>query len=237
MRKLIALVAITAALVACSKPADTVIPADMSKWETELAPAIKKLSEEERKELMGFIMRKQMGKAFGGEPMMPGTTIGQAIADQKAWVAAKEAKAAEAAALKAKLEAERQAAAEQLDRVVTVTLLSKEQLPHDFQARRISDTQVFRIGVENKSDKTMVGVAGELKFIDVFDKEIGGVTFRISEKIAPGKSFVWNGSRDYNQFNDSQKAVWNLEEGKYKTRFIPEAVVFEDGTKLGAIRG
>lgn len=58
------------------------------------------------------------------------------------------------------------------------------------------------------------------------------MTFRISQKIAPSGSYVWKGGRDYNQFVAEQRAVWNLEEGKYKTRFVPSALVFADGTKL-----
>jgi hypothetical protein len=54
----------------------------------------------------------------------------------------------------------------------------------------------------------------------------------MSERIPPGEAAQWIGTRDYNQFVAEHKAVWNLEEGQYTTRFIPEAVVFEDGTKL-----
>ena len=78
----------------------------------------------------------------------------------------------------------------------------------------------------------VVGVAGEIKFIDVFDKEVGAVTFRISENIAPNQSAIWVGGRDYNQFSDTHRAVWNLTEGKYTTKFVPNMVVYADGTKL-----
>ncbi len=42
----------------------------------------------------------------------------------------------------------------------------------------------------------------------------------------------WLGSREYDKHIDEHRAIWNLEEGKYTTRFIPESVVFADGSKL-----
>ena len=58
------------------------------------------------------------------------------------------------------------------------------------------------------------------------------MSFGISETIKPNGTHKWTGARDYNQFIDEHQAVWNLTEEKYKTRFIPEAVIFADGTSL-----
>jgi hypothetical protein len=54
----------------------------------------------------------------------------------------------------------------------------------------------------------------------------------MAEKIKPGGEVTWEGGRDYNQFISEHKAVWNLEEGKYKTKFVPSAIVFSDGSQL-----
>ncbi len=220
------------ALVACSKPTDAVIPSDMATWDTQLAPSIKKLDDEQKRLATAYLMRSKVGEAFGGKGMPIGTTLGTAIEEQRKFEADQLAKAAEAAALKAKLNEERQAAMAQLNKAVTVTLLSKKELPKNFDAGRYSEYQEFRVGVQNNSDKPLRGVSGTLKFIDVFDKEVGAVNFRASENIDPGKTYVWTGGRDYNQFLDTHRAIWNLEEGKYTTRFEPEMVVFQDGTKL-----
>ena len=116
---------------------------------------------------------------------------------------------------------------------VTVTLVAKEELPSNYRIGRYSEYQQFRIGAQNKTSKVVVGVSGEIKFIDVFDKEVGAVSFGMSERIEPGSTSIWTGGRDYNQFLDEHRAVWNLEQGKYTTRFVPEMVVFEDGSRLG----
>jgi len=232
MKRIAVVLIATVVLCGCSKPTDNVIPTDISTWDKELAPALKKLPDADREKVATYLMRAKMGEVFGGKGIPPGTTIGQALEAQKKWDAEQEAKRAEEEALRKKLEQEREAVLKQLNNAVTATLIAKRELPKNYDAGRYSEYQEFRIGVQNNSDKAVVGVAGEIKFIDVFDKEVGAVNFRISENIEPGKSVTWTGGRDYNQFLDMHRAVWNLEEGKYTTKFEPSMVVFKDGTKL-----
>lgn len=232
MKRVAAILVAAIVLNGCSKPTDAVIPTDMSKWDKELAPELKKLPDADREHVAAYLMRAKMGEVFGAKGIPPGTTVGQALEAQKKWIAEQAEKRAQEEALKRKLEQERASAIKQLNDAVTVTLLAKRELPKNYDAGRYSEYQEFRIGVQNNTTKTVVGVAGEIKFIDVFDKEVGAVSFRISENIEPGKSFTWSGGRDYNQFLDTHRAVWNLEEGKYTTTFDPEMVVFKDGTKL-----
>lgn len=231
-------------LTACTKPQDTLIPSDVSTWDKDLAPAIQKLPEEERKLIAAYLVRAKLGEALGGTGGVPiGTTVGEGIAKQRTWQAEQERKAAEekaaqakqeaeARALREKLEADQASAIEALNRAAVVTLVGKSELGKDFRAGRYSDYQQFRIGVKNSSEKPITGVSGELKFVDLFDKEVGAVVFRISETIKPGGDYVWTGGRDYNEFIDTHRAVWNLEAGKYTTRYIPDTVLFADGTKL-----
>lgn len=221
-------------LAGCSKPADHVIPSDMAAWDKDLAPVLQKLSEEDRKLMAAYLVRVKMGEVFGGAGVPVGTTIGAALADQKKWAEELARKQAEEKALKEKLEQERQAAVKAINDAVTVTLLKKGELPKNYDVGRYSEQQSFDVGIKNNSDKAIAGVSGELEFVDLFDKVVGSVSFRISETIAPGGDYRWKGVRDYNQFVAEHRAVWNLEEGKYKTRFVPEAVVFKDGSSLKA---
>jgi len=229
---LLASLAISFALTGCSKPTEAIIPSDVAKWDTELAPKLKQLSDADRGKVAAYLMRNKFGEAFGGKGIAPGTTIGDAIKEQTKFEADQAEAAVREAALKKKLEAEQAAVRAQLEKAVTVTLLAKREVPRNFELGRISDYQEFKIGVQNSSAKPIAGVSGEIKFIDVFDKEVGAVNFRITETIEPGKTVVWTGGRDYNQFIDTHRAVWNLEEGKYKTRFVPATIVYADGTKL-----
>lgn len=235
MKKISLALILAALLCGCSKPTDTVIPSDMAAWDKELAAAIKKLPEEDKKKIAAYLMRAKMGEVFGGKGIPPGTTIGAALEEQRKWGAEQEAKKAAEEVLKKKLEQERAEAIKKLNSAVTVTLISKQELPKNYDLGRYSEYQQFRIGVQNNTEKPMAGVSGEIKFIDVFDKEVGAVSFRISENIEPAKSATWVGGRDYNQFIEAHRAVWNLEQGKYTTKFIPEMIVFKDGAKLSVL--
>jgi hypothetical protein len=194
---------------------------------------------------VGYVTRVKIGEAFsGGKVAIPfGMTVGQAIEEQKKWAADAEKrlaaekqeaqrKEAESAALKTKLDAERAAAVKKINDAVTVTLLKKEELPKDYHAGRYSEYQQLTIGVQNNSAKPVVGVAGAMEFIDVFDKVVSTVPFKVSETIKPGGTYRWVGGRDHNQFLDAHRTLWNLEEGKYKTRFVPSAVIYADGEKI-----
>jgi hypothetical protein len=230
----IAAAVMSIALVACSAPTNTVIPTDMAQWDTQLAPKLQKLSEEDRGLAVGYLMRAKVGEAFGGNGVPVGFTIGDAIKQQRSWAADQKKQEADAQALKQKLEAERTAAVAAMNKAVIVTLVEKSEQPSDYRVRRYSDTQRLKIGVKNTSEKELVGVSGELQFIDVFDKQVGPVQFSISQHIASGGEYLWHGERDYNQFIPEHRAIWNLQNGQYKSRFVPESLVYADGTKLTA---
>lgn len=221
-------------MAGCSKPTDTLIPTDVATWDKDLAPSIKKLSDADRKKIGYYLARAQVGQLAGQKGVPLGTTVGDALAEQTKWEAAQAAEEVKEQALKKKMEAERAASIEKINKAVTVTLLGKRELYSDFSAGRTSDYQEFRVGVMNSGDKAVDGVSGELVFIDIFGKELGKAGFRISEKIEPGKTYTWVGGRDYNKYIDTHRAIWNLEEGKYKTRFVPDTILFSDGSKLSA---
>lgn len=225
-----------ALLSGCSKPTETVIPADPQKWDTQLAPAIKKLPEEDRKAVTAYLMRVKLGEAFGKEGLPIGTTVGDAIRMQNEWQTAEEKRAAEAAELKQRIQKEQIASREAIDKAVTVSFISKREVPRNIHSGRYSDTQEFTIAILNKSDRAIVGVSGQFFFIDVFGKDVGSMSFGVSETIKPGATYQWTGVRDYNQFIDSHRALWDLQEGKFTTRFVPESVVYADGTKVEAAR-
>lgn len=245
LRTILTCLALAVLLTACSKPTDTVIPSDMATWDKDLAPVVQKLKEDDRALLVAYVARMKLAEVLSNDgPAIPfGYTVGQAIEDQRKWAveeakrvaeekAERERKAAEERALQAKMEAQRAEAKKAISSAVTVTLLSKQELPRDYDANRFNPQQLFILGAENRGDKEIAGVSGEIEFVDVFDKVVGSVTFDMSERIRPGATYRWRGVRDFNRFNDEHRAVWNLSEGQYTTRFTPKMVVFTDGTRL-----
>lgn len=218
---------ISASLVACGDSKSTLIPSDMSKWDTELAETAKKLPEEEKRLFAGYMIRAKMGEALGGKGIPPGTTIGDAIAEQKKFVEAQEKQAAESAALKAKIEKQRQEARQQINGAITVAVTRLKLLEVAY-----SKQQVIQLGFQNNGTRDIAGVKGAMKFIDMFDKEVGEITFSYTDGVKAGGTGSWVGSRRYNEFIPEHRAIAGLQEGQYKAVFEPEMVVFSDGTKL-----
>jgi hypothetical protein len=230
-------VILTLALVACTSPINTVIPTNRNDWDTKLAPAVQKLSEEDEKLFTAYMLRHLLDPITAGILkedsdlflITPGTTIGQAIAEQKIWVAQQVMKNT---VLKKEQEAKNEALRKQMDQMITVTLLSKSFKPKDIYAVRILDQQYFSVSFKNISDKSIAGISGDLVITDLFGKDVLALTIDVIETIEPGKSYIWKGGYHYNEFDANQRAVRDLSEDKYKTRFEPKIIVFTDGTSI-----
>lgn len=214
-------------LVGCSGPKDKIVPADMGTWDTELKSSVDKLTDEDKKLFLGFVVRAKLGEVFGGNGIEEGLTIGKAIDKQKEWIEERKQKEEESRLLKEQIEAERAALRKQVDDLLTVAILQLKLVEESY-----IKNQHFEIGFQNKGKKDILGIKGSIKFIDIFDKEVGAVGFSYDDGLAAGASGTWHGVRSYNQFMPAHIAVANLEEGKYTTRFEPEMIVFTDGTKL-----
>ncbi|MYM88292.1 hypothetical protein GTP91_14020 [Rugamonas sp. FT82W] len=232
MKNTVAITALLLALCGCHNPKSDLIPADSTRWD-ELKVPLQKLNETDREAVASFLARAKIMESFGKERLVtPGLTIGQAIEQQNKWAQERKSQEAQQDELKKKLLAQQEAMQKQIESAVTVTVLSKTLVPSNPSAGRYSDRQDIKIGIENKSSKDILGLKGTIHFYDIFDKEQGRLGFSFDDGIAVGQTKIWEGSRDYNQFIDSHKSLANLEEGKYHTKFFPEALIFKDGTKI-----
>ena len=214
---------------------DTVIPKDLSKWDTDLKPAVAKLSDEDKHLFTGYVMRMKLTSALSGVGVIPeGTTIAKGISDQKAWLEIRKAQKAEEDALKAKVDTERQAMITTLNKSVTMVLQSWGQSPKDIHNHKFRDTFDFNVAVQNKSAKAIKGIQGDVTIKDTFGDIITVLKFSIEEDIAPGASYVGEFSKELNQFKSADVRLMNLEEGKFTSSAVPVAVVFADGTTVKA---
>lgn len=235
MKKTFAIAAMVACvLAACSKPEDTVIPADPKNWDTLLAPEVKKLSEGDKQLLTGYLMRAKVGEAFGGTPMPVGTTVGQGIELQKAWIAQREAQKAEQDRLKKETEERKAAAAQEVSKSVVLAYISQHIQPKDIYAHRFSDVFFVDVAIQNASAKAIKGIKADLVFKNTFGEKIYSTGLSIEKTIAPGARSTWQGGHELNQFKESDKTLMNLEEGNFTTEIRPTMVVFADGTSIGS---
>lgn len=220
-------------LAGCSQKG-TVIPSDPAKWD-KISSAAKGLNDEDRRLLGGYMARQTLSAAFGGKGgIPPGTTIGQAITDQKKFEADAKRQEAEADALKAKVLAQRAAAAAAIQGVATVTLVSKNFLPRDFERGRFDSLVSFVIAVQNKGAKDIDGIKGVMVFDDLFGTQIKRVSLSMDTPVKGGTMISTDRySIQVNQFDNDDTKIAMTDLAKMKVTFEPEMVVFADKTTMG----
>jgi DNA repair exonuclease SbcCD ATPase subunit len=102
---------LAACFVGCSKPQETIIPVDTKLWDKELMPQIRELSESDRQYVRSYFARLAPDGISGPNRVPPGTSLGEAIADQKRFE--EQSRLYEAQREKARLDAEIQRMREQ----------------------------------------------------------------------------------------------------------------------------
>lgn len=229
MKKAILSLVLAVFITGCSNPKDEVLPPNMNEADmTVLAEKVKSLSEEDKALLTQYIVRSEMSKAFGGDGSSTGTTVGEAIENQKQWDMGQQAEEQAKIERAAKLKAEKDAKTAEFEKAVSVTVFDKNFVEVDWQSFITLD-----IDIKNNSTKEIAGLKGSIEFFDKFGDLI--ISFGFGDdtlNIPAGDSFKGTLSWDYNQFMDNHSKFVNtsLEDMKYK--FEPEQILFEDGTKL-----
>ena len=233
---LLAVALVCLGLSACSNPKDATVPQDVSEMQS-LKPALEKLTPEERDLAAGYIARHTVGAAMtGSSPNIPaGETLGQAIEEQRKFVAEQKAEEQRQAALKAALQAKRDAATKAMRDAVTVTLVSKKIKPEYGYSGILMDTNLdITFGYKNNTTKDIAGVKGLISIRDLFGDKISDFLVSNDDTIPAGKSITWSGSRSvqYASGDNKDRKLAELDDSKYKVVWEPRMIVFSDGTKL-----
>jgi hypothetical protein len=216
-------------------PKSTVVSSDPSKWESELAPAIKKLPDDEKRLVGAYLVRRRMAEAFGVKDFgKEGMTVGQMIEAERAFEKEQANKESEAKALKEKVTAEKEAVQRQINDILTVALISKSFRKADYKSGSYSDEITMELAFANKGTKDIAGVKGTTVFKDMFGDVIKQINLSYDDGIPAGKNVSWLGSLHYNQFESSDTKLRNTDMTKLSFSFIPDTVVFKDGTRIKA---
>lgn len=242
-KTLIALAAV--ALLGCSSPTDIVFGPEPLKQMAEQGDKFKKLPEEDRTLLAGYLTITAMGEAFGGTAKpTAGRTVGEVLVDARAWRKSVEERAekqkkldAEAQALAAKVTAEKKAMAEKIAGMVTIAILDKKVFPKNYQAERYDDMLMVLYALENKSAKEIKQIKGRVNFFDATGDKVGdlGVDFDLS--IAPGKTEKTDTGSGWriNRFrNGDIEKIADRDFKSMKASFVAESIAFADGQVLKA---
>jgi len=241
MKRITAIAVVCIVLAACNNAKNTPLPQDLEKIES-IKPAMEKLTNEERELAAGYIMRHTIGVKmkglFGGTegPGIPkGMTLGKAIDEQRKFIDDQKKEEQKQAALKAALQAKREAAIKPMRDAVTVTVVSKKIKPqYGLSGILMDENLVIAFGYKNNTQKDISGVKGYISVRDLFGDELSGFAISNDTTIPAGKSSTWTGSRSvkYALGNNKDRKFAELEDSKYKIIWEPQMIVFSDGTKL-----
>ncbi|MFW2830955.1 hypothetical protein [Sphingomonas sp. ID0503] len=232
MRLITVLVASALALTACNSVTKEALPTSAD--DPKLAEIGKRLDDEQKKLLLGYLMRREMAKAFGGQELADGAgTVGDAIEAQRKWAANLTESQQKAEALKAEVEQKRKALAEQIGKTVTVAFINAEFHPSSFETERYEDYESLSFAVQNLGAKSIKALKGEAVFIDTFGDVFVRVPMQFEESIDPGEKKIVELGMEINKFMDNDKKVMQID-GSKKFRFEPEQIVFADGSTIKA---
>ncbi|AUZ76639.1 hypothetical protein C3405_06715 [Aeromonas hydrophila] len=211
-------------------------PDNISEWKTDsdFTSAVKKLSEDDRKLLQGYMVSTVMSEAFGGKGVPEGQTIGAAIEVQRSMIEAKAREKQEKAAKQVQAQRAQEDALSKMNNAVDAVLLTFKFTPSDVGAKRYSDSFDISIGFRNKTDKEISGVKGIVIFKDMFGEIIKTVRLSNDQPIPAKCKSIYRGSIDYNQFMDADTKLRSVDHKKMKFEWTPEIYIFDDGSKLEA---
>lgn len=195
----------------------------------------KGLTVEEIGLLASFQIRRGAVKAFGGSDVpIVGKTVGDLISDERKLQAEAKAKEEEQKKLAAEAKAKADALTAQLRNAISLTVFDKGFQPSNPMGGSFQDYITLKCVYENKSDKDIRAFRGRVQFTDLFGKEIFMTNLTISDPIKAGEKATWSGSIKYNQFLANQQELRNAEMANMKIVWLPDSVLFADGTSLGA---
>lgn len=220
MKKQILLLGLAALLFSCTSPMN-------KKYNEETAAEdIKTIQSEldssEVKLILGSMFRLKLQ-----DKKLQEMTYAEILDDGKKWKAEKEKKEAEQKALAEKAAKEEAERIQKLTEAVIVSCFEKGFTKIDYQ-----DYITYKFVIQNKSDKAIRAVKGEITFTNLFDEEIKSLNFVYDQPIPAGQEVNWNASTDYNQFMDDDKTLKNKDLEDLKVVWSPEKIIFEDGTTL-----
>lgn len=101
-----------------------------------------------------------------------------------------------------------------------------------FYKYNYEDYITYKFVIQNKSNKNIRAVKGSLIFSNLFDEEIKTINLVYDKVLTADTTVNYEAQTDYNQFNDSDKALKNKELKDMKVKWKPEKIIFEDGTTL-----
>ncbi|WP_299180714.1 hypothetical protein [uncultured Aquimarina sp.] len=111
--------------------------------------------------------------------------------------------------------------------VVKVQCVQKGYQEYDYE-----EFITYKFLIENKSNKDIRAIKGNIVFTNLFGDEINTLSFVYDDPIQSGRKINYNATTDYNQFIEKDRALKNKDLKDLKIIWEPLKVIFYDGTTL-----
>lgn len=220
-------------LAACSDPKQAKLPADIGKWSEDksLMEAVGKLDETDRKLFGGYAVRQVVASTFGGNKVVADSTLGDALKTQQAWIEAKAAEAEKQKALAEQVKQQQLVALKEMNGTLTASLLELKLNPIDYKNKQYSEYFSIEIALHNNTAEALSGVKGTVVLSDMFGEPIKRIGLTNDSQIDPGKTYIYSGTMDYNQFQAADKKLATSDTSKMKFEWAPDTYIFISGKK------
>jgi hypothetical protein len=196
---------------------------------------MKGLTVDEARLLVAFQFRRGIGNASGSSSEDPsGKTVGELLAQLTKQAAEEKTEADRQKRLADEAKAKVDALAAELRKSINLTVYDKGFIPSNPMGGRYGDQLTIKCAYQNSSTKDIRAFRGKVQFTDLFGSDIFTTELTISDPVAAGEKGNWDGVIEYNQFRRPHQQLRNTELKDMKVIWIPESVIFADGSKIGA---
>jgi hypothetical protein len=186
------------------------------------------LSTEDRTAFIAGAMRAALSKDY----TVDGKTVDQVITEQKTFAAAQAVREAAEKAAREKEEQRLAALREQMSTTLHVFPLSKTFVADDPANGVYGNAVNLRFQIENHGSKQIRAFKGTTTFVTDLGEKLQSVTIAYDNSVAAHATVRWDGHIDLNRFEDNDTKFGQLPLSRLHFTFVPERIVFEDGSKL-----
>lgn len=114
---------------------------------------------------------------------------------------------------------------------ISVDLLSKKFREANLLAGDAGDSIDLTLQFTNHLSKDVRAFTGSIVFKDLFDKDILNVELTDESGVRSGKTSIWKGGINYNQFLENHSRLLSIKESDVIIELILERVIYKDGTR------
>ncbi|WP_109300897.1 hypothetical protein [Aquimarina sp. AU474] len=218
MKKTILTFIVTGLIISCSSPLDKKFSEEKAK--KDMLEIEEKLDSTELMLLAGTIVRLKLQ-----DKKLEDMTYREILDDGEKWKAELDKIEKEQKILAEKAKKEEEERIRTLSESVIVTCYKK-----GFSKYNYEEYITYKFAIQNKSDKEIRAVKGQIEFTNLFGDKIKSLSFVYDQTIQANSEVKWDASMDYNQFNDEDQVLKNKDLKDIKVIWKPEKIIFSDGS-------